>query len=613
MRRHVSIGISLLALALALLLWPSGNAAADEGWTIASFDVSYEISEDGIVRVTEDIRVDFGFLQRHGIFREMPVRYEYDDDHDRLISPANVSVDNGDEPWRFELIESDTRLQIKIGDPNAFITGEQRYRIQYLLTGALNALEDHDELFWNVTGDEWPVPIENATATVRVPGGGINRVTCFQGAPGSTAPCESSFTTDLATFEVIGTLGSGSQLTIVTGLEQGAVNVSPPVRVDPVKTEWEQFVDAFDITPWTIGASAAIFLAGLVLAAWQWWIHGRDRWFGEVWYVNDGRNGLGLKKPLFAREGVVVEYEPPPLEKGGRPLRPGEIGVLLDESADTLDVTATIIDLAVRGHIRITEQQSGGFLGLFKKTDYELEKLIEGDEDLLPYEARTKKGIFGSSKPSVMLSSLEKKFYETLEKVKDALYDQMVKKDKLFPRSPSSSRTIYMIAGIVIMVAGVGVGFLVSPLGWSLVGIPIALVGLVVLAMSPSMPSRTAKGRGLYQRALGFRRFMVTAETERQRFAERANIFHEYLPYAIVYKCVDKWSEAFEGLANVGEPDWYVGTRPFVAHSFVSSMSSFSSSISNAIASTPGGSGGSGFSGGGSSGGGGGGGGGGSW
>jgi uncharacterized membrane protein len=116
------------------------------------------------------------------------------------------------------------------------------------------------------------------------------------------------------------------------------------------------------------------------------------------------------------------------------------------------------------------------------------------------------------------------------------------------------------------------------------------------------------------RRSLGFRKFMLTAEQERQRFAERQNIFHEYLPYAMVFGCVDKWAKAFEDLGlEPAQPGWYSGTRPFRAGYFAGTMASFSSSVSGTMASTPGGSGGSGFGGGGGSGGGGGGGGGGSW
>jgi uncharacterized membrane protein len=120
----------------------------------------------------------------------------------------------------------------------------------------------------------------------------------------------------------------------------------------------------------------------------------------------------------------------------------------------------------------------------------------------------------------------------------------------------------------------------------------------------------------MYRRALGFREYMVIAETDRQKFAEEANLFQKYLPYAIVYDCVDRWARAFEGLAATAAgaaAGWYVGSGVFSPTSFSRNLESFSSSMSSAIASTPGGSGGSGFSGGGFSGGGVGGGGGSSW
>jgi uncharacterized membrane protein len=128
------------------------------------------------------------------------------------------------------------------------------------------------------------------------------------------------------------------------------------------------------------------------------------------------------------------------------------------------------------------------------------------------------------------------------------------------------------------------------------------------------MPRRTAKGTHMMRRTLGFAKYIRTAEAHQQAFAERANLFTEYLPHAIAFKCVDKWAAAFQDIdLQQATGTWYHGATAFDASSLSSSVGSFSSSVSSAIASTPGGSGGSGFSGGGSSGGGGGGGGGGSW
>ena len=148
----------------------------------------------------------------------------------------------------------------------------------------------------------------------------------------------------------------------------------------------------------------------------------------------------------------------------------------------------------------------------------------------------------------------------------------------------------------------------------ALVGIPVALAGLFLLGAAHWMPRRTAKGYGVLQRARGFKRFIDESEKERARFAEKRNLFSEYLPYAVVFHATDKWARAFAGLD--GElPDaggWYVSPDPFTLAAFSSSMDGFTTTTAGTIASTPGTSGSSGFSGG-FSGGGGGGGGGGSW
>ncbi len=198
-------------------------------------------------------------------------------------------------------------------------------------------------------------------------------------------------------------------------------------------------------------------------------------------------------------------------------------------------------------------------------------------------------------------------------RAKAALYRDAVERG-WFPRNPTSVRTVTRILGLIG--AGGGV-FLVIALGtrWGagLLGLPVVVGGLGLLAASGAMPRRTAAGRDVLHRTFGFVKYVRTAETRQLAFAERANIFTAYLPYAIAFKCVDKWARAFEDIdLQAATATWYAGARGFSVSGFESSLGSFSNSMSSTLASTPGGSGGSGFSGG-SSGGGGGGGGGGSW
>jgi uncharacterized membrane protein len=147
-----------------------------------------------------------------------------------------------------------------------------------------------------------------------------------------------------------------------------------------------------------------------------------------------------------------------------------------------------------------------------------------------------------------------------------------------------------------------------------LVAAPLAVAGLLLAGSARFMPRRTARGTGAYRRALGFKDFIENSEKHRAQFAEQQNLFTEYLPYAVVFGCTDKWARTFESLGyQPNTSSWYVGSYPFAFSSFSHSIESFSSSAGTLLSSTPASSGGGGMGGGGFSGGGGGGGGGGSW
>jgi hypothetical protein len=623
--------LAIALLALATILVAGGvpvTSGQDRGWTITSFDVTYEINEGGTVRATEEIAVDFGSLERHGIFREIPVEYEYDASNYRLMTLTDISIDDGESPIEWTTDSSRPNLVLRIGDPDVLVTGEQLYRIQYTINNGLNPFSDHDELFWNVTGDDWPVPIESGSATVMIPGEAIVDVDCFEGPRRSTARCHSAVDSEGATFRATSALPAGSGMTLVVALKKGAVTVGPPVLVPTTADVFQEIDDFLGLDPLPIGITIVLAVAGLAGVYSRWWVAGRDRWFGNLAVVPEGAEPT--RKPLGAQETVVVEYEPPDLalsesERGtflnpgeaenrqGRRLRPAEVGLLMDERADTLDVTATIVDLAVRGHLRIKETKSGGILGLFKKDDYELERIEIEDASLLPYEQRLKSAIFEDGEV-VQLSDLKNKFHEDLKLVKTDLYEDAVRDLKFFPRNPETVRTIYQAAGVVIALVGGALVFVLgSTVEAGIAGFAVILTGVVLLLFAATMPRRSATGRRMYRRCVGFRLYMETAEKDRQRFAENENIFHEYLPYAIVYGCVEKWAGVFEELGLEPKANWYVGQRGFVPLTFASTMNNFSSSVSTVMASTPGSSGSSGFGGGGFSGGGGGGGGGGSW
>ena len=573
--------LAAVLVVVACMLAGAPANADDTGWTIQRFAADIQIQPDGRVLVQEAIDVDFGALARHGIFRDIPVVYEW------TAKPRTQRVyqlqvlwvrDDAGRAIPYETTREGAMERIRIGDADRTVSGVQRYRIAYLVAGVLNAFTDHDELFWNVTGDQWPVPMASASAVVSGPAPFSQR-TCFVGFSGATDPCQVQGSASRLTFAAGRPLQPGQQLTIVVALPKGVVPPPAPILEDKPRDVTEYF----DLAPWWLAIAALAALLGIALVIRQWWMVGRDR---------------------PARTTIVPEYEPP--EK----MRPAEAGVLLDERADTLDVTATIVDLAVRGYLTITEVPKHGIFG---SRDWLLTRTARDASDLLEYEATILNGLFADGN-EVKLSALRRHFYTTLAKAESQLYTDVTGKG-WFPADPSHIRAMYAVIGLAVIVIAAGVAGLFGYLfGGGVIGVGAGVGGLAAIAASPWMPRKTPTGAELARRSLGFRRYMEVAETDRQKFAEKEHIFAEYLPYAIVFKCVDQWAKAFQGLdLRSATQGWYTGgyVGAFNAADLSTDLSTFSNQISTAIASTPGGSGASGFGGG--AGGGGGGGGGGTW
>ena len=268
-------------------------------------------------------------------------------------------------------------------------------------------------------------------------------------------------------------------------------------------------------------------------------------------------------------------------------------------------MTATIVDLAVRGHLTISEvPHERDWLLTWKAVDV---------STLLPYDKTIFDGLF-TGRQEVKVSELKGTFHVTLQQAESQVISDAMARH-FFTHNPTYTRGAWGCLGVLGIIAGGALAYgLGAQFGWGLIGAAVLLVGVVLLAVSRTMPQRTATGRDVMQHALGFRLYMTTAEKYRQQFAEKEQIFTQLLPYAIVFGCVSRWAKAFEGIDTSATSNWYLGTTPFQAALLSSNLQSMNAGLSSAIASSPPSSGSSsGFGGGGGSGGGGGGGGGGSW
>lgn len=601
---------ALLAVAALVLVAGAPAAVAVSGAErIAAYDVVLRIEPGGTLAVRETIDYDFGTNERHGIVRDIPVRVPFDSDTDRVYELADVRVSSpSGAPSDVERSEGGGTESLRIGDPDETVSGRQTYVIEYTVVGALNAFEDHDELYWNAIGNGWDVAIGQATVRVDAPAA-VQRSACFAGPTGSSLPCE-SLRADGA--RVTATQGTGlepySAFTVVVGLPKGAVS-----ETGPVLEERPTLRRALTPTPLTGTLAALVLLPGLLGIGWLVGSRGRDRRYaGLTPGLTSGPDAPQEAVPLLGAGAVAVQFQPP------EGLRPGQLGTLLDERANVLDVTATIVDLAVRGHLRIEELERAHW---FSSRDWRLVRLAGGAGDLLAYEKLLYDGLFESGE-QVLLSSLKKTFAARLRKVQTALYDDVVRAG-WFRGRPDRVRGGWQAAGLFLAIGGGWLTFLLSRhLHWAPVGIAVTLVGAALLLAGRWMPARTGRGSAVLAQARGFRQYIRTAEAEQLRFEEGQDVFSRYLPFAVVFGETDRWVKVFGPLAaagatgtlSPGSPAWYSGPDGWSSDSFADSLDGFSSAAAGSLASsTASSSGSSGFGGGGSSGGGGGGGGGSSW
>lgn len=585
-------------LALAVLVTGAGSARAqDTGWVIRAFDAVYEVADDGTVEVVETIAVDFGQLEKHGIYRTIPVAYDYSPTQVRIIEIEDVRVTASDgTPDDVEVSQDGSALVLRIGDPDVTVSGAHEYRISYQLRGALNTFEDHVELYWNVTGTGWAVPIQRASATVVAPR--ITELTCFAGYEGSTELCEEAATSaDGREGHAVGrALGPGEGLTIVAGFPRGSVAGGAPMLVEkPAVGPWYAQLPG----PLEYGVGAAMLVLGLLGLAGLVWRQGRD---------DAVRGG---KVPVFTSDRGGVEFRPP------EGLRPAQLGLLVDERVDERDVSATIVDLAVRGHLTINEIPKEGWFG---RTDWELERTGNQDDELNDYERELYDAIF-AGRDTVRVSELKGEFATEYQSVRSRIYADGLRR-RWFASRPDRVRSRWLVAGIVLAAVGMALT-VVAAANWRLdlavLALPVGVVGGLLAILHRWMPRRTPRGSEMLRRARGFEEFIRTAETRRMEFAEREHLFVEYLPYAVAYDAVDRWATAFEGLSaeqatRAAHGYWYAGhVGAFDIGGFSGSLADFGARTGSSLAQAPASSGSSGLGGGGFSGGGFGGGGGGSW
>ena len=604
----------IIFFAVSLLL-PKILFAQTSQEQINSFDATISVFQNGTA-INETIVYDFGAVPRHGIYREIPLVSQNGPMLD--IKVSSVSDTNG-MAYRFSTSVSKDILNIKIGDPDILVSGVQTYVISYQILNTIRYFDDHDEFYWNITGNNWKVPIEKATASVwfqPFPKDSVLaaefKSACFTGVIGSKeAECVSyvdSTNSDIFHFSTNSSLGAGEGLTIALSFPKELVNIvgSTNSLNNPASDDSSKYP--------IMGALFLVFIAVTFFVL--------KKIVSLVGYIANGRvSRVKIPKEL-KNKAIVTEYNPP------ADLFPVDIGTLFDRTVDMQDISSVILHLAIRGYLKInyiTEKRRFWF----STTDFELIKIKEGNDLTHPADKIIFELLF-DGRDSVTLSYLKTKtmtLQSDIGKIKEKVKDRLIYEKYFDSLSIEKSEKLKKYTKVIFAIL-IGIIFLshfLQSFGipeflfyvLSGVGVVILMIVLALSFRSERLADRLSeKGISALEKILGFQEFLSMTEKERLDFhnapEKNPEQFTEYLPYAMVLGIEKKWAQKFEGI-YIPQPDWYQSNvmGSFVAVDFVSHMSIFSNSF--IAMSVPKNTQSSGFGGGGSSGGGGGGGGGGSW
>jgi uncharacterized membrane protein YgcG len=559
---------------LFLLPFFVGAIFANEQISLFRSDITLEESTD--INIREEIHYVFP-TSRRGIVREIPVDYKV---QAGLRRPTRLvlneiyyySKENPDRKFtNYERESKSGYVIFRIGNPDVTITGEYVYVIDYVLKDAVNYFDDHDELFLNITGSGWNVPIQEAYANIEVPGEITERV-CFTGPEGSTvSECSFEEIGEKETkLSIDSPLGSFEGYTVVIKMPKGTLD----------DTRGRQRI-AFLLSNIGLLLPIPVFIYLLSIIK---------------------------KKGSNKKKTIIAHFEP---EKGMYPLLAGYV---YNKKLDNKHITAEIIQMAIDGHIKI--KQEG-------KRKYILEK--EGSEDSVKNE--TSRSIFSGlfkKEESIDTKKIPSDFYKTVRDVdrklnSEAYSNELFSKDRKKLKGRLSS---FGFIGLFLSFFSLGPLGELAATGWSF---GFGISSILSMIFSSKVDIRGEKGNDIYHELEGLKRYINTAEKHRIEFhndpEKFRGVFEQLLPYAIIFGLEKKWANEFKDIYKE-PPSWYEGDMTaFNSYVLASSIAGISRNVqSKSVApnsagghrSSHGGFGGSGFSGG-SSGGGFGGGGGSSW
>lgn len=534
-----------------MLLGSPARAAAEPNTATGRFvsvDERIELDERGVARVRAELVFDAGTTPVDGPVIQVPRRVEADeaDGHRRYRKVRTTGVSVTSRTGASTEVRSGGTLDERIysiGSRSAPVTGIQRYTITMTVSGLVTPSGPSggpDEFAWPIVLPGGPA-LDRLTAVVVAPGGTVRGGDC---PSASHAPCQVFSSGAVARFSAQD-VATGEGLGIRAFYSQGSFR-----DVEESYTVVETLADRFPPNgPDVIGA-LVILAAGVGATLGHVVLVSRDhRWASPV--------PGSIPPPPGTRIVRGVAHHVPQRSRPPEGTRPAEVGMLIDARAEFAHVTATMLDLAVRGLLTIHREEDHAWT--FRRTGKEAGSLELYERMVLKKMFPKVRGRIVTVTSTQQISRAKGGFLTTLEGIERRMAEL-----GWFRVVPNKARARCRAVGTVVGLSGLlSVVPFAGPLGLGLWSVAITSIGLLILAVIPFMPSRTPVGSAVREQAQGFRRFLVDLDPESVDWAESGNIFGRYLPWAVTLGVSKAWIDRFQELTDQGRyrPKfvWYEG------------------------------------------------------
>jgi hypothetical protein len=555
MLRRVGSMIALCLLTCGLLAGPLALTAHAEG-TASTFIAEGNLAKDGTLTVKQTITLT------GAVPPELSQKFETREDvvgdrqYVQTLSKITATVKGAE-------VQPTIRTDDRFTTVTVPTNGSTEIMMSYTVTGAVVTIDSGTALRWQML-QGLSAQVDKFSATVQIPTL-FSYIKCTAGSPNSTVPCNFAAAgtegSQIPTFRD-GPRGEGEVVAIDIGFPPGGVATN-----EVIEYQWT-LGRAFSAEPLQLALALGLLVLGGVL------LYGIHRRTGADRSPDGQISKAGEFVPTGAGQSefrVVGD------------VRPGHVGTVADERVDPIDVTATLVDLAVRGHLVINELPRESE---FARADWEIRR-VNGNDSLRPFEQQL---LDGAAAPgsSVKVSELAGKVQESIGGVQNALYDEMVS-NGWFERRPDDTRNRWtMLALAALIISVVVTGVLAAFTTFGLVGLALIVVSLGLVFVAQEMPARTAKGAALLGGLGALRSDLMSHPTNQMPPGSELREISEVLPYAIVLGGSDRWLDAMVSSDADEHPDsydlsWYHGPENWHLRDLPDSMRNFVTTVSGSL------------------------------